>query len=77
MVYTLGLELGFTASHFEVRKANQRVWQYHERLGAVRTREDAQNLYYSIGKSAILALLNRYRSRITGGIFIDWDSNRR
>lgn len=70
MVYRLGLELGFGASHFEVRKANEKVWQYHERCGAERTGETAEDYLYSIEKAAIVALLDRYESR--GPISIAW-----
>src|SRR5690606_12411597 len=37
MVYAYAIDhLGFTAAHFDVRKGNERVWQFHERFGAVR-----------------------------------------
>lgn len=68
MVYRIGLDLGFTASHFEVRKANEKVWQYHERWGAVRVGEGETDYYYSIDKGQILAGLERYRKPIE----IDW-----
>ena len=70
MVYRVGLDLGFTAAHFDVRKANTKVWQFHERCGAERTSEDEQDIHYSINKGAILRLLARYESR--GQVAIDW-----
>lgn len=70
MVYRVGLELGFTAAHFGVRKANKKVWQFHERFGAARTGEAGPDFFYSIGKGAILAAFDRYGER--AGAVIDW-----
>ena len=40
MVYAYALDhLGFKSSHFDVRKGNERVWQFHERFGAQRVQE--------------------------------------
>ncbi len=72
MVYSFGLACGFTSAHFDVRRANERVWQYHERCGAVRVREDEQNLFYRIDHHAIRALLEHYRSRLPDGVRIAW-----
>lgn len=70
MVYSYGLKLGFTASHFEVRKGNEKVWRYHERCGATRTHEDELNYYYTIQQPRIEELLARYRDRLPEGISI-------
>jgi RimJ/RimL family protein N-acetyltransferase len=70
MVYAYGLALGFCASHFEVRKGNEKVWAYHERCGAVRTHEDDLHYYYSINKPQIEPLFERYRERLPDGIAI-------
>ena len=71
MVYGFGRHCGFRGAHFEVRKGNEKVWQYHERLGAVRTREDDENFYYEIDEPAIDKIFERYRSRLPGGVVIE------
>ena len=63
MVYSLGLALGFTAAHFDVRRGNVKVWQYHERTGAKRVRENDLDYYYAIGRDEIHSFLDRYASR--------------
>ena len=54
MVYQLAFDLGFAASHFDVRKGNEKVWRFHERMGAVRTGETEHDFLYSIDKATIL-----------------------
>jgi hypothetical protein len=73
MVYSFGLACGFQAAHFEVRQANEKVWQYHERFGAVRTSSDELHHLYSISRQAIEAALERYRGRIPDGVRIEWE----
>ena len=63
MVYSLGLALGFTAAHFDVRRGNEKVWQYHERLGAKRIDENDLDFVYSIGHREIISFLARYEGR--------------
>lgn len=70
MVYAYGDATGFTAAHFEVRKENEKVWRYHERMGAIRTREDADNFYYSLPDTAWRYLFERYRERLPTGVAI-------
>jgi RimJ/RimL family protein N-acetyltransferase len=72
MVYEVGLACGFTQAHFDVRRANVKVWQYHERFGAVRTGENDQDYLYEIGEEAIRAALHRYASRLPAGVSIEW-----
>lgn len=72
MVYAYGLACGFNAAHFEVRRANERVWEYHERLGAKRTHEDADNFYYAIELPDIRRLFEKYKSRWDEGMTITW-----
>lgn len=73
MVYELGLACGFTAAHFDVRKGNEKVWQYHERFGARRIREDDINYYYEIGELEIRAALDRYGSRLPEAVRIEFE----
>ncbi len=63
MVYSLGLALGFTAAHFDVRRGNEKVWQYHERLGAKRIDENGLDFVYSIDHREIISFLARYEGR--------------
>lgn len=72
MVYATGLALGFTAAHFEVRKENVKVWQYHERCGAERVGETEEDYRYVISEAAIQALFARYESRLNGPVTVDW-----
>ena len=61
MVYAYAVDhLGFSASHFDVRKANERVWQFHERFGAQRTHETDLDYFYSLSLEAIQAARKRY-----------------
>lgn len=47
LVYAVGFdELGFKSCHFEVRKENGGVIKFHERLGAQKVSEDADNDYF-------------------------------
>lgn len=49
LVYEYGFQiLGFESSHFEVAKANETVISFHERLGALRSKEDEVNIYFNI-----------------------------
>lgn len=72
MVYRFGLACGFVAAHFDVRRGNEKVWRYHERLGAVRTAEDELDIHYAMDRQAIDALLDRYRERVPDGVSIEW-----
>lgn len=55
-IYTLG----FTKSHFEVRKGNKSVWQFHERFGAERKLETSDDYIYEISKDRIEQSLKKY-----------------
>jgi RimJ/RimL family protein N-acetyltransferase len=72
MVYATGMALGFTAAHFEVRKENVKVWEYHERCGAERVGETEEEYLYTISEPAIEALFARYQSRLNGPVTVDW-----
>lgn len=63
LVYRLGLACGFTAAHFEVRRANESVWQFHERMGAVRIAETERDVFYTLSKQAMLDAFERYGDR--------------
>jgi RimJ/RimL family protein N-acetyltransferase len=62
MVYSYALDhLGFDKAHFDVRKGNEGVWQFHERFGAHRVGESQLDFYYEIDRSSIEISRNRYR----------------
>ena len=47
LVYEAGFDaLGFEQSHFDVRRGNRGVIDFHERAGARRVGEDAQDLFF-------------------------------
>lgn len=53
MVYEIGFDLlGFEQSHFDVRKGNQRVIDFHLRSGAVPVREDGQDQHFIFPRAA-------------------------
>tara|TARA_R100000365_G_C2746422_1_gene75719 strand:- start:2913 stop:3407 length:495 start_codon:yes stop_codon:yes gene_type:complete len=52
--------LGLTHCHFEVRKGNERVWAFHERMGATRVGEDDQQFFYHMPREAYLTARERY-----------------
>jgi hypothetical protein len=64
--------LGFVRAHFDVRRGNESVWQFHERFGAVRVRETDEDFFYEISLDAINASLERYRKFLPNGIEIVW-----
>lgn len=68
VVYHYGLHLGFDAAHFDVRKGNRSVWQFHERFGAVKTGETEEDYLYAIDRLAIERSLARYAKFLPHGI---------
>ena len=61
LVYKFGFEeLNFKKCHFDVRKGNQQVISFHEKLGAVRTGEDEQNLYFEVYPETIFSKRKKY-----------------
>lgn len=72
MVYAYALDyLGFTAAHFDVRKGNERVWQFHERFGAVRTSSTDSDYLYSLSRSAIQMSRERYKKFLPNGVTVE------
>lgn len=71
MVYAYAVDhLGFTAAHFDVRKGNERVWQFHERFGAERIAETALDYLYTLSLEAIQASRRRYAKFLPDGVTI-------
>lgn len=66
IIYSYAINcLGFTRSHFDVRKENENVWRFHERFGAARVSEDDLNYFYEINKDSIEKSLQKYRKFLT------------
>ena len=73
MVYVYALDhLDFTAAHFDVRKGNERVWQFHERFGADRVDEDRDNYFYRLNETAIKASRRRYRRFLEDSVKVEF-----
>jgi len=52
--------LHFKKSHFDVRKLNTKVVEFHKRLGAIITSEDELNFYFSYGVESYEATRKRF-----------------
>ncbi len=64
LVYAYAFDvLGFAATHFEVRTANQSVWRFHERFGAELVSEDAVDRHYSLSRETYDAGARRRYAR--------------
>ncbi|GLR46969.1 GNAT family N-acetyltransferase [Sphingomonas astaxanthinifaciens] len=74
MIYGFGLACGFEGAYFDVRKANTKVWQYHERWGATRTAETEQDYHYEIHRPALERTMPHYASRLPAGVRVVWDA---
>jgi RimJ/RimL family protein N-acetyltransferase len=69
MVYAYALDhLGFASAYFEVQAANERVWAFHERFGAVRTGAQAGAFHYTLSGAAIRDSMQRYRRYLPTGV---------
>lgn len=73
IVYSYALKLGFKKAHFDVRKANESVWRFHERFGAKRLRETELDFFYDIELDAILFSLRKYSKFLPFGIRVSED----
>ena len=72
IVYAYALEsLGFQRAHFQVQKANERVWRFHERFGAERIEENEVQYGYRLSSAAIKSSIDRYRRYLPDGIFLE------
>lgn len=67
LVYDFGFnQLGYTESHFEVMKGNERVISFHTKMGATNISEDLQNYYFRITKQDIEKSLKKLEDKILG-----------
>lgn len=63
LVYEFGFyQLGFLRSHFDVRKKNTRVIDFHQRLGAQIVRESELDYFFIYCRKDYEAIKERYRS---------------
>lgn len=73
MVYAYAVDhLGFTAAHFDVRKGNERVCQFHERFGAVRVDETEEDYFYHLDQTAINNSRRRYRRFLEDSVKVEF-----
>lgn len=73
MVYAYALNhLGFVSAHFDVRVGNESVWQFHERFGAERIRETADDIFYTISHQRIVDSMRRYRKYMRTEIIVEY-----
>jgi len=73
MVYSYATDyLGFRAAHFDVRKGNQNVCRFHERFGAERVGETANDYLYQIDIVKILAARLRYKRYLPEIVTVKW-----
>ena len=71
MVYAYAIDcLNFRAAHFEVRKENKAVWRFHEKFGALKTGETADNFLYRIDYEAIMRSRLRYKRYLDGSVSV-------
>lgn len=72
MVYAYAADhLGFQASHFDVRKGNERVWRFHERFGAKRVAATALDYLYQIDLAQILLARTRYKKYLPESVEVE------
>ncbi len=72
IIYSYALySLGFTQAHFQVVKANERVWRFHERCGAKRIAEDESQYHYVILNDEIKKSLEKYKRFLPDGIYTE------
>lgn len=72
IVYSYAMDhLGFRASHFDVRKANESVWRFHERFGAKRIGENELDYLYSVDLETIQVARSKYRKFLPENVLIE------
>lgn len=72
IIYSFALTLGFKKSHFEVKKENKSVWQFHERFGAVRVGENNEDYFYEISFTSINKSIEKYKKYLPDGVKLDF-----
>lgn len=73
MVYAYAVDhLGFSGTHFDVRKGNERVWQFHERFGARRVSETNLDYFYKLDGDAITQARQHYQRFLEGSVSLEF-----
>lgn len=57
-------ELGFTKCHFDVRKGNEKVISFHEKMGAEKTGETELDFLFEITKEAVNIQRDKLKSKL-------------
>lgn len=70
IIYHFALYLGFEKAHFDVRKENTAVCQFHQQFGAVVTGQSEHDFYYSIAREEIDKTLCKYKNFLPHGIVV-------
>jgi RimJ/RimL family protein N-acetyltransferase len=71
MVYAYAVDhLGFQEAHFDVRKGNESVWQFHERFGARRISETNRDYFYTLDFQSIKASCAHYSKFLPEGVIV-------
>ena len=58
--------------YFDVRKGNERVWQFHERFGAQRVQETDRDFLYSLRNQAIRDSFRCYAKFLPNGVKVEF-----
>jgi hypothetical protein len=75
IVYRYALEhLSFNGAHFAVNKPNKSVWTFHERFGAIKTKETDHEYFYTISSDAINSSFFRFLKFLPDPIRVEWFS---
>jgi RimJ/RimL family protein N-acetyltransferase len=73
MVYAYAIDhLGFKSAHFDVRKGNGRVLQFHERFGARRTGETESDIFYRLDGNAISEARKHYQRFLDESVQVEF-----
>ncbi|WP_369834483.1 GNAT family N-acetyltransferase [Cronobacter dublinensis] len=72
LVYYYALKIGFTRSHFDVRKGNSSVIKFHERFGAKRTGETELDVLFEITKEDIENSLTKYKKYLPDNVKVEF-----
>ena len=65
LVYAFGFSvLKMEKSHFEVMKGNDGVISFHEKMGAYRISEDAENVYFEITKDIVSESRRKFQNKL-------------
>lgn len=67
MVYDFALQLGFRRAHFDVRRENASVIQFHERMGAQQVGATGADVLFEMSNEATVGALEKFRKYLPEG----------